>query len=171
MHLVVIDMQEKLLPHVQEKDKVLLNTYKIVKAFKILNLPITFTEQVKLGKTVSPLSEFVSKVVEKTSFSCMGEDEFLRKIMGDRKFVLTGIETHICVLQTAIDMLKYGFEVFLAADCTSSRNDYDREIAIERMIQEGVKVATAESIIYELLRDAKHEKFKEVLNIVKMKSL
>ncbi len=171
MHLVVIDMQEKLFPHIHEKDEVLLNTYKLVKAFEVLGLPITFTEQIKLGETIKPLSNLAKDVVKKTSFSCMGEDEFLKRIMGDRVFVLTGIETHICVLQTAIDMLKYGFKVFVSADCTSSRKEYDKNIAIKRMIQEGIKISTSESIIYEILRDAKHEKFKEILNIVKMKDV
>ncbi len=168
MHLVIIDMQEKLLPHVADSDSVLLNTFKLAKAFKILNLPVTATRQIKLGETVSPLREILDNVYEKTTFSCMGCEEFVRKIMGDKKFVLAGIETHICVLQTALDMLKYGFEVHVAVDATSSRKEVDRETAIRRMIQEGVKVTTAEAVIYDILKDAKHEKFKEILEIIKM---
>ncbi len=166
MHLIVIDMQEKLLPHVVDSESVLLNTLKLVKAFRILNLPVTFTEQVKLGKTAQPLS--AEEVIEKTTFSCMRSEEFVKRVMGGRKFVLAGIETHICVLQTAIDMLKYGFEVHVAVDCTSSRKVIDRDVAIQRMAQEGVKLTTAEIVMYDLLRDARHEKFKEILEVVKM---
>jgi len=169
MHLIIIDMQEKLLPHVVESENVLLNTFKLARVFEILNLPITLTEQKKLGRTVESLRIFERSVepIEKTTFSCMGCEAFVKKIMGEKKFVLTGIETHICVLQTALDMLKYGFEVYLAVDCTSSRKATDRDVAIHRMMQEGVKLTTAEAVIYDLLRDAKHEKFKDVLEIVK----
>ncbi len=166
MHLIIIDMQEKLLPRVVESENVLLNTFKLAKVFKTLNLPVTLTEQKKLGKTDENLRGF-GEPIEKTTFSCMGCNDFVKKVMGEKKFVLTGIETHICVLQTALDMLKYGFEVYLAVDCTSSRKAIDRDVAVQRMVQEGVKLTTAEAVIYDLLRDAEHEKFREVLEIVK----
>ncbi len=171
MHLIVVDMQEKLLPHVVDSDSVLLNTFKLAKAFRVLGLPVTATQQVKLGDTVQPLKDLVDVAGEKTTFSCMGCEDFVRKIMGDRKFVLTGIETHICVLQTALDMLKYGFEVYVAVDATSSRKALDRDTAIRRMAQEGVKLTTAETVMYEALKDARHGKFKEILGIVKMSKI
>ncbi len=168
MHLIVVDMQEKLLPHVVDKDSVLLNTFKLAKAFRILGLPVTATQQVKLGETVRPLRDLVDLAGEKTSFSCMGCEDFVKKVMGGKRVVLTGIETHICVMQTALDMLKYGFEVYVAVDGTSSRKEIDRNVAIQRMSQEGVKLTTAEAVIYDLLRDSKHEKFREILEVVKM---
>ncbi|RUM33306.1 MAG: hydrolase [Archaeoglobus sp.] len=169
MHLIVIDMQEKLLPRVEDSERVLLNTYKLINAFKILNLPVSVTEQRKLGKTVKALR--ITEPVEKTTFSCMGCEEFVRRVMGYRHFVLAGIETHICVMQTALDMIKYGFDVYLAVDCTSSRSKLDRDVAVQRMIQEGIKVTTAEAVMYELIRDAEHEKFRDILELVKMSDL
>ncbi|AEA46086.1 isochorismatase family protein [Archaeoglobus veneficus] len=170
MHLVVIDMQERLAPHVSEIEDVTLNVVKLVKAFRILGLKITVTEQQKLGETVEDVKNAAGsfEVVKKTSFSCMGEQSFLNEIMGSRKFLLAGIETHICVLQTALDMLKYGFEVHVAVDATGSRKDVDKQAAVMRMMQEGVKITTTEAAIYECLKDAKHERFKDILEVVKM---
>mgnify|MGYP000108936008 CR=1 FL=1 len=169
MHLVVIDMQERLCPHISGIEDVKRNVVKLIKVFKVLGLPITVTEQEKLGDTIEEVKNVLGdfKAIKKTSFSCMNEQEFLKEIMGSKSILLAGIEAHICILQTAIDMAGYGFDVSVASDAIGSRNEYDKQMAVMRMAQEGVKLTTAEAAIFELLKDAKHEKFKEILEIVK----
>ncbi|WP_202319514.1 hydrolase [Archaeoglobus neptunius] len=167
MSLVVIDIQEKLAPHIADINNVLKNTKKLILALKALDVPVVVTEQIKLGRTVDEIAELTeSRPIVKSTFSCFKSEEFRNSISG-RRVVLTGIETHICVLQTAIDMKKEGYDVYVAADCTGSRRGYDREIALKRMQSEGIKLTTSESIIYELMETAEHPAFKEVLNIVK----
>jgi nicotinamidase-related amidase len=166
--LIVIDFQERLVKHIEGIEDILRNTKKLVKACKIFGIPILVTEQVKLGKTV--LSEVLdSKTFEKTSFSCVRCEDFYKtlKSLNPKACILTGIETHICVLQTALDLLRDGYDVFVAVDCTGSRRGFEKDVAIQRMISEGVKVSTAESLIYEIMGDAIYERFKDILKIVK----
>jgi len=169
MHLIVVDMQEKLCPHISEIENIKKSIIKLIKAFRTLNLPVTVTEQEKLGETIedvrNALGEF--KAIKKTSFSCMGEQELVKEVVGSREVLLSGIEAHICIIQTALDMADYGFNVSVVSDAIGSRSEYDKQMAIMRMVEEGVRITTVEAVIYDLLRDAKHEKFKEVLEIVK----
>ena len=162
--LVVIDMQEKIAGHVEGIEEVKKKIEKIIKAFEIFNFPIIYTRQIKLGK---PL--YGSHFIEKSTFSCWKERKFVEEIekLGIKRVVLVGIETHICVIQTAIHMKKDGYEVEVAVDATSSRNKNDKEIAIERMKQEGIKLTSVEMLIYELMESASHEKFKDILAIIK----
>ncbi len=172
MILVSIDFQEKLCPHISEIDEILFNSRKLLKSFKILGMPIIATEQVKLGKTVPEIAEVLeSEPIQKASFSCCGSEEFMKKLesSGEKSCVLIGIETHICVLQTALDLLEMGYEVIVPVDCTGSRKKMDKEIALRRMERKGVDLTTWETIVYEILRTAEHEKFKDILNIVKEK--
>ena len=170
MALVVVDFQEKLSPHIEGIDCILKNAVKLIKASKALKIPILVTEQIKLGKTVDAVADVVDgKAIKKTTFSCFKNKEFKKKledIKADR-VILIGIEAHICILQTAIDLKKAGYKVYVAADCTGSRKSYDKEIAIMRMQSEGIKLTTSESMIYELIESAEHPAFKEILEIVK----
>ncbi len=168
--LIVIDFQERLARHIENIDEILKNSVKLVEAFKVFGIPILLTEQEKLGGTVEEIREVLEvEPIKKKSFSCLGSLDFYKefKKINPKRVALIGIETHICVLQTAIDLIKEGCEVYVAIDCTGSRRSFDKEIAIMRMMQEGVKLSTAESLIYEIMRTAEFERFKEILNIVK----
>lgn len=170
MALVVVDFQEKLAPHIEGIDDILKSVVKLIKALKVLKIPVLVTEQIKLGKTVDIVADVVeSEAIEKTTFSCFKNREFRRRLEGlnTDRVILAGIEAHICVLQTAIDLKKAGYEVYVAADCIGSRRSYDKDIAIMRMQSEGIKLTTSESIIYEITESAEHPAFKEILEIVK----
>ncbi len=169
--VVVIDVQERLAPHVENIDYIVKNLRKLIRFCKLMDIPIVVTEQMKLGSTVKEVRDVLGefKPIKKTSFSCCKNERFL-KVLGElksRKIILTGLETHICVLQTALDLLKLGYDVYVAVDCTGSRKKLDRDVAIQRMAFEGVRLTTAETFIYEETVSADTELFKEILNIVK----
>ena len=163
--LVVIDFQERMIKHIHGGDTITKNTDKLIRAFKTFGMPIIYTEQINLGKIIFD----AEMPIKKKTFSCYGEKKSVEKLkeINFQRILLAGIETHICVLQTAIDLIKNGYDVFLATDCTSSRKEYDKVIAIERMKQEGIKLTTAEAIIYEILETSEAKEFKEILKIVK----
>ncbi len=170
--LIIIDIQEKFIPHINAIDEVIKNTCKLINASNILNIPVIATEQYPkgLGNIDSRLSELLKeKPYAKTCFSCFGSEEFKIKLkeLNVKNLVLCGIESHVCVTQTFIDALDKGYNVYLVANAISSRHDFDHVIALERAKQEGVKLVTAEMIIFDFLRDANHEKFKEISKIVR----
>ncbi|MDI9646169.1 MAG: isochorismatase family protein [Archaeoglobales archaeon] len=167
--LVVVDFQEKLAKRIDGIEDILKNSEKLIKAFRIFNLPIIATEQMKLGNTVENIRRLIAEIITKSSFSCMRNEKFLNRIkeLRVRRVALIGIEAHICVYQTAIDMIKSGIEVSVAVDCIGSRKKTDKDVAIIRMLQEGVKISSAEMIIYEILKTAEAKEFKEILEIIK----
>ncbi len=168
--LIVIDFQEKMLPHIENGEEILKNAKKLIKAAKIFNIPIIVTKQRKLGDIVDEIRrEIEIEPIEKITFSCYREEKFKERIKkeGKRKCLLIGIETHICVLQTALDLLKEGYEVHVATDCTGSRKEKDKEVAIQKMITNGIIPTTAETAIYEMLESADKEEFKDILKIIK----
>ena len=168
--LIVVDLQERLIKHIPDREAIIRNSVKLVKACKLLGIPIILTRQIKLGDIVEEIREIAEgRRIVKSSFSCVKCDDFLEALeeIKPERCILVGIEAHICILQTAIDLMKLGYKVYVALDCIGSRRAYDREVAILRMLQENVIPATSESIIYELVETAEHEKFKEILEIVK----
>ncbi len=174
--LVLVDMQERLLAAMDKviaegivsRQKILLG------AARELQIPVIVTEQYPkgLGKTIAELSSLFQEgwpVVEKTSFSCFGELNF-RKEIERRHFksmVLMGIETHVCIQQTAIDAQNRGFQVFLPADGVCSRKIPDMSISLELMRSLGIYVTSSESVIFSLLKDAAHPSFKKVSSLLK----
>lgn len=166
--VVMIDMQERLAPRIEGIKEIVDNSKKLLKASKIFGIPIIATEQIKLGETIPELRIFPDFTIKKTHFSCMREKSFLEVVenIGKEKCIFLGIETHICILQTAMDMIE-DFEVYVAVDCTGSRRRFDKEVALQRMSSKGVVLTTAETAIYELLESAENEKFREILSIVK----
>jgi len=170
--LVVIDMQEKLLPLIRGWREVLTNVIKLVKTAKVLEIPIVATEQYPkgLGRTVPELVELLGvRPLEKTTFSCFGAkgfEEKLRELRADA-LIVTGIEAHICVTQTVLDALDRGFKVYVPADATGSRRELDWLIALDRMRAHGADVATTEMVMFELIHDAARPEFKEILKLVK----
>lgn len=170
---VVIDIQEKLLPHIHEGEKILQNCLKLIEGLQILSVPILITQQYTkgLGSTVPSIIEKFSEFsyIEKLSFSCFEESSFAEQIknLGKSNIILCGIESHVCVLQTCLDLLSAGFRPVIIEDCVSSRKPYDKHIALERMRQEGASVSTLESVLFEMTRSAGSEIFKKISRLVK----
>jgi nicotinamidase-related amidase len=171
--LVLVDIQEKLLNVMWKREELVFNVSKLIRAFKIMELPLLLTEQYPqgMGKTDKRISELLNGIqpVEKICFSCMGKDEFNERMKssGKNQVVLCGIEAHICVLQTALDLLHQGYFVYVPYDGTSSRKESDYRNALDRMQKEGVVIGSVESAIFELLKSADSPAFRKILKIVK----
>ncbi|MCG3651259.1 hydrolase [Aliarcobacter butzleri] len=169
----LVDVQERLFPHIGNKEILEKNLLTLVKGLKVLNVPFIVNEQYKkgIGETIPSLKELVETYssYEKTTFSCCQNNETMKAIRNANKkvVIVAGIETHVCVLQTCIDLLENGFKVVLVTDCCSSRKENDTKFAIKRLIQAGVIPTTYESILFELTLDAKNPCFKEISSLVK----
>jgi len=169
--LIIIDIQEKIIRAIFKKDSITKNIKKLIEAYQILEENIILSEQnpFKLGATIPellPKNRF--KKIEKMEFSLANIEDFLKELKNKKitNLIVCGIETHICIQQTALDCLRKGFEVILVSDAMSSRNRVDHEIALQRMIQSGAKITTTESIIFELCKTADRKEFKEIRNII-----
>jgi nicotinamidase-related amidase len=170
---VLIDFQERLLPHIYEGENMLQNCLRLIKGMQILSVPIIITQQYTrgLGPTVPAIIQIIPELnyIEKISFSCYEEVAFKEEItlLGKQNIILCGIESHVCVLQTCIDLLEAGLKPVIVEDCVSSRKSHDKIVAIERMRQEGARITTMESLLFELTRYAGNELFKRISGIVK----
>ena len=170
---VVIDMQERLLPHIFDWERILKNTLKLIEGLQTLTVPVLITQQYTkgLGATDNEIVKLIPDFgfTEKIAFSCCREPEFMNKLnaIGKKTVIVCGIESHICVLQTCIDLLEAGYLPVVVEDCVSSRTHNDKVIAIERMRQEGAIITTTESILFELTQCAGTEEFKAISKIVK----
>ena len=168
--LLVVDMQEKLLPKIMQAGEVLRNASFLVNAAKVLGVPVLATEQYPkgLGPTVEPIRGFLTTVWEKQTFSAVGEGGALDFLKSDAriKVVVVGIEAHICVMQTVLDLLNQGFHVFVCVDAVSSRYAIDVKIALKRMQQAGAILVTAEACVYEWLETSANPAFKEISGMV-----
>ncbi len=171
--LVVVDIQERLLPSMCEPDRVLRNSLKLVKGAQVLGLPIVLTEQYRkgLGATVAEIAQAVAgfSPLEKLSFSACNADgwETAAGSRGWSDIILCGIEAHVCVTQTCLDLLESGHRVFVAADATSSRTAENHRLGIERMRDAGAIIVSTEMILFDLLKRAGTDEFKGILGIVK----
>lgn len=171
--LVVIDVQEKLVAAMHEKDAVVTGNAKMVQGAKILGIPIVFTEQNPkgLGPTVSPVAENLGGIppITKLSFSSCGEPGFMKAVEAfKRKQVLiTGIECHVCVYQTAADLVSRGYEVQVVADAVSSRTPENKAVGLERCKLSGATITSVETALFELLKVAEGDRFKQMLKVVK----
>ena len=171
--LLIIDIQERILRVMQNPKKVIVNTVKLINGFKILNTPIYYTEQYPkgLGETEVNIKAALgeTEVIQKLTFSCSGAgnlfDELKEK--GITQIAIAGIETHVCVQQTVLDLLANDFQVNLAADAVSSRTIFDYETALNRMRQNGAEVTTTEAILFELLEVCGTDEFKKISKIIK----
>jgi nicotinamidase-related amidase len=171
--LVLIDMQERLADVMPRRDAVIASAVLLARVAAALGIPAIVTRQYPrgLGETAPELAEALGGLVpiDKTAFSCMGEPVFRERldVLARRQVLLTGMETHICVTQTALDLLAEGYDVYVVADATCSRRDADRDAAFERLRGAGATVLTAESAIYEVLGEADTPEFRQVLPLVK----
>ena len=171
--VLIIDIQEKLFPHIYENQQFLANTKKLIEGLKILEIPIIVTEQYSkgLGQTIPGIASYFEPFnpFEKISFSCMDDPHIKETIIQkDKKFViLFGIEAHVCVLQTAIDLFNSNFIPIVISDCISSRKISDKQIALLRMQTENIVVSTYESVLFELLRFAGNDHFRAISRLIK----
>ena len=167
--LLIIDVQEKLFNMLTDTN-VKNNAIKIAKACGILEIPTVVTEQYPkgLGSTIEEIKSSIpsAEYVEKTTFSAYSEDE-VKKLLSQKQVIILGIETHICVLQTAMDLLNEGYEVFVIQNACGSRDDENKQAALRRLIHSGAQIVTTEMVLFELLEGSKHPKFKEVQAIIK----
>jgi len=170
---IFIDIQERLFPFIQDKDKLEQNLVILSAGLKALEVPLLVTEQYTkgLGLTILPLKMALVEhaAIEKTAFSCCDEPRFMTALnaAGKQNVILCGIETHVCVLQTVIDLMQAGYQPVVIEDCVSSRKLSDKLTAIERMRQEGAIISSLESILFELARYSGNETFKAISKLVK----
>jgi len=170
---LVVDIQEKLFPYINNHNSLQTNCEILLSGLNVLNIPIVVTEQYPkgLGPTINSIKSLIKDFgpIEKLSFSCCGEQKFLDVLhdYGKRNVIIFGIETHVCVLQTVIDLIERGYHPVIIEDCVSSRKSSDRETALKRMAREGVIITTYESILFELCEVAGTDQFKQISKLVK----
>ena len=171
--LVVIDIQKLFVPLIHEMDLVIANASRQIRFSDRLDIPVLLTEHYsqKLGATVEELSGLIPRCepIEKTSFSCAGDHHFMTRLKSTHRqqVLLCGIETHVCVYQTARDLLEEGYQVVVAADAVSSRQAGNRDLGLAYMRDIGVQVMTSEMVFFELLRIARTDDFRAVADILK----
>jgi nicotinamidase-related amidase len=170
---VLVDVQERLFPVISNNAELEKNLNILVDGLHVLGVPVLVSEQYTkgLGKTIASVAEKVAHHdhVEKMAFSCCDEPRFAEKLELSKKrtVLLAGIETHVCVLQTAIDLIERGFIPVVIEDCVSSRNPENKRIAIERMRREGAVITSCESLLFELCRVSGTDAFKAISKLVK----
>ena len=170
--LLIVDIQERLIKAITNHDSLLNNVIKLIKASEILDIGKIYTEQNphKLGPTINILkSSKNSQTYHKMSFSCCECIE-VKKALADKgkiNIVICGIESHICILQTALDLLRSNYNVIVVIDAVASRNCIDHEISIQRLHSNGAVITTTEAVIFELCRTAKRPEFKEISTLIK----
>ena len=173
--LIVIDIQEKLLPPIFQKEQLVRNSQLLIRLAGILKVPTLLTTQYSkgLGNTVPEVSSLLADTtpIEKQMFSCFGSEVFcssLKRLPGNRNTViLCGMESHICVAQTALAALREGYLVHVASDAVSSRTEWNRNIGLERMRSAGAVISSTEMIIYEALKSSGTSQFKAMLQYLK----
>lgn len=170
---LIVDIQERLFPVIAEKESLMANCIKLAEGLKILNIPIMVTQQYTkgLGPTMNELSSLLQPFshIEKNTFSCLDEPQYAEylSLSGKKNVLICGIESHVCVLQTAIDLKENGYQPIVLADCIGSRRPAEKETALNRFYQEGIVVSTVESILFELTRSAAAPEFKSISKLVK----
>ena len=169
--LLIIDVQEKIISAIFNKDSITKNIKKLIDAYQILEENIFVSEQnpLKLGVTIPELlPQNGFKKIEKMEFSLANIREFSKELKNKKitNLIVCGVETHICIQQTVLDCLQKGFEVILVSDAMSSRNKVAHDIALQRMIQRGAVLTTTESIIFELCKTSNRKEFKEIRKII-----
>lgn len=181
--LVAIDFQEKLMPVMFDAKALEQTMSKLITGCRHMGVPILVTQQYTrgLGATIVKLSDAlinaldengekdVFEPIEKTSFSAMGEPEFVKALeaSGKKTVIMTGIEAHICVQQTVLDLLEADYQVFIVSDAVDSRTKANKKAAVRRMVQSGAIETTYEAVLFELVGGAKQPGFKQISAIVK----
>jgi len=170
---LIIDIQERLFPVMEGKESLLVNCIRLIEGLRILGIPMSVTQQYTkgLGGTVNEISSLFTAFspIEKNTFSCLDEPVFAFHLgnSGKTNVLICGIESHVCVLQTAVDLKESGYHPIVIADCISSRNPEEKQIALNRFLLEGIRISTVESILFELTRSSGTEEFKAISKLIK----
>ncbi len=170
---LVIDIQERLVPVMEENETLIENCKKLIQGLQVLEVPLLVTQQYTkgLGETIEEVKELIHdfQYIEKKDFSCNDEAAFAEKLAlsGAKNVIICGIEAHVCVLQTAIDLKEAGYTPVVVMDCVSSRSFDNVDLAMERFRHEGIMMTSCESILFELTRGAGAPGFKEISKLVK----
>jgi nicotinamidase-related amidase len=171
--LIVVDVQGKLAQLMHDKDTLFKNIEILIKSAKILNIPILWCQQCpeSLGPTIPQIAQLLTDFapINKASFSCCGADGFNEKLnqLARKQILLCGIEAHVCIYQTAVDLIRLGYEVEVICDAVSSRTPENKQAAITRMTAAGAKLTTTEMALFELLKTADHPQFKQIAKLLK----
>ncbi|MEW6109592.1 MAG: hydrolase [Nitrospirota bacterium] len=171
--LAIVDIQDKLAVVMSEKQKVLNNTIHLIETAKLLKIPILITEQYPkgLGPTIAGIKEALENYdpIEKTSFSCCGESTFLTALAGTgrKQIIIAGMETHVCVLQTCLDLLRNNFIVHIVSDAVCSRTKDNFKAGIELMRDAGAAITSTETVLFQLLEKAGTEEFRTISKRIK----
>lgn len=174
---LVVDYQEKIVPAMTGREELIQNSVKLLKGLKVLGIPITITGQYTKGLGLNLPEIFqaagTEEYIDKLTFSAYETEAVKQALGGGAEYtgrtavIVCGIEAHVCVLQTCIDLKEAGYQPILVADCIASRKDSDKELALVRARQEGVLLTTSEAILFELTRRAGSDVFKEISRLVK----
>jgi nicotinamidase-related amidase len=170
--LLIVDFQERMIPAMHDADSVTTNVMKLVKGICTLHIPVIVSEQYPkgLGHTASAVSALIQdiKVMEKIHFSCCGSREIWEALDEQKRkqIIAVGVEAHVCVLQTVLDLLHANYQVHVPFDCVASRNPLNRDNALERMKQAGATVTNLESVLFELMIKAGSDEFKQIQKLI-----
>ncbi len=170
---IAIDYQEKLMPVMHNKEELEDKVCRLAEGLKAIGIPHIVTQQYTkgIGQTIPSVAEAIGEFepIDKTSFGCLNNEEFVKQLeaAGRKTCVVCGIEAHICLQQTVLQLLEEGYTVYVPVDCISSRSKQDRKVSIKRMQAAGAIMTTYEAVLYELLQDAKAPEFKAISKIVK----
>ena len=171
--LVVVDVQGKLAQLMYGKDVLFKNIQILIRAAQILKIPLLWCQQCPdaLGPTVPEIAELLTdhEPIDKAAFSCCGVEPFNSTLneLARNQILLCGIETHVCIFQTAVDLVRKGFEVSVIADAVSSRTLANKQIGLERVAAEDATIYSTEMVLFELLRTAEHPRFREIAKLIK----
>ena len=173
----LVDVQQKLTAVMHNRQELVANLVKLVKGLRLLNIPVIWMEQLpaKMGPTIPELTQLLqdSTPIEKSSFSCYGSEDYIQTLKKSRcsHVILAGIETHVCIYQTAVELIHNGYTVEVVVDATSSRNPSDKTTAIEKITHPSISGmatrTTTEMLLFELMSTADHPAFRDILKIVK----
>ncbi len=170
---LLVDVQEKLFPHIAERETLEKNIITLIKGLQILKIQTITTEQYRkgLGRTIGSIADILAdkRTLEKTCFSCFDDPLIAQQLNSSNStiHIIAGIEAHVCILQTCIDSLNSGAKVVVVEDCISSRKLNDKKVAVERMRQEGAIITTYESLLLELTRYSGTDEFKAISALIK----
>ncbi len=171
--MLLVDVQGQLAQLMYEKEKLFGSLAILIKGMKVLGVPILWMEQIpaKLGPTVADIQQLMAgeSPIEKDVFSCCQDPVFMERFdaLSRNQILITGIETHICVFQTAYELRNKGYEVQVVSDCVSSRTKENKEVGLQRIVQSGAQITSVEMILFELMRRARGDHFRQIVKLIK----
>lgn len=167
--LILIDLQEKLMPAISHGGEVIQQCLTLATIAGLLEVPVLGTEQLpeKLGSHVANVRELCDRTIGKTHFDACPDGLIDALPEGRQQIVIGGCETHVCMMQTALSLLDAGYKVWVVADATGSRNEFDRDVALDRLSESGARIVTVEMVAFEWMRHCNHPQFRNIQALIK----